>query len=419
MWEDFDSLTIKRIFTEALPYIAKVAGGEAVLFDRHGNRIASVDSDGMHDAARLIHSPTAKKAMETMRPYLGPSVMDPHHLSVRIPLTPEFGLGFSNYFAVKYGMKSGGESAIDSIIGDTPDMLRCKKVAGKIAMSSSTTVLYGETGVGKDTFVRAMHNDSIRRKGPLIAVNCGSIPENLVESILFGYEEGAFTGAKKGGNAGIFEQAHGGSLFLDEIGEMSLSLQTHLLRVLQDHEVVRVGGKESIPVDVRVFAATNRDLQQLVKEGKFRQDLYFRLNVLDMYIPPLRERLGDIPELAFGIIDNLNERMHTTCKDISGDSLAFLMKYDWPGNIRELRNVIERALNMTDSEIIQPEDLPHYILNTVKTEVVDLKSAAELSEKDMIISVLESSGWKRKLSAEKLGISTTTLWRRMKALRIL
>ena len=403
---------LKHVFMQALPYIAKVTGGEAVLFDNVGKRIASIDSDGKQVAERLVYSQLAKQAMETMSPVFGPSVMDQKHVAVRIPVIPEFGIGFSNY-AVKY--KKSDNSNFDSIIGESPVMHRCKELAGKIARSDSTTVIYGETGTGKELFVNAIHNESARRGKPFIAVNCGGIPENLIDSIFFGYEGGAFTGARKEGHQGVFEQANGGSLLLDEIGEMSLALQSHFLRVLQESEIVRVGGKKRIPIDVRIFAATNKNLDELVRQGLFRQDLYFRLHVLDICLPPLRERLEDIPLLADSMISKLHSKLKT-CSGISTEALRILMRYEWPGNVRELGNVIERAMNMADGSVIQPQDLPEYIFR--QTAEVNLKDISRSGERETISAVLASVGGNRKLVAEKLGISTTTLWRKMKELGI-
>lgn len=423
------SEALKKIFLEALPYIAKVTGGEAVLFDGSGQRIASRDSDGIEVKERLIHSPLAQKAMKTMKPVFGPSVMDEGHVAVRIPIAPELGIGFSNFFAVKYkkvapnGVESTSQITIDSIIGNSAELADCKNRALRIAAASSTTVVYGETGTGKELFVHAIHNQSSRSNGPFVAVNCGGIPENLIETLFFGYEGGAFTGAKREGHQGVFEQANGGTLFLDEIGEMDLPLQAHFLRVLQDSEIVRVGGKKRIPVNVRVFAATNRNLSHLVQQGLFRQDLYYRLNVLELNIPPLRERLDDIPDLVNFFIAEFRTKIRTDCSGISAEALACLQGYNWPGNIRELRNIVERSISLSDSEVIQPSDLPAHIAGFRRsvistTKPVLLKNVTMPSEKEAIIDALMIVNGNRRLAAERLGISTTTLWRRMIALNI-
>ena len=287
-------------------------------------------------------------------------------------------------------------------------------MAIKVAASDSTAVIYGETGTGKELFVNAIHHESNRRGKPFVAVNCGGIPENLIDTIFFGYEGGAFTGAKREGHQGVFEQANGGSLLLDEIGEMSLALQAHFLRVLQENEIVRVGGKKRIPIDVRIFAATNKNLAELVQQGFFRQDLYFRLHVLDISLPPLRERLDDIPLLADSMITHLRSRVKN-CDSISTEAVLALMKYNWPGNVRELSNVIERAMNMTDGSVIQPKDLPDYIFAPSAVEQ-SLKDLSRNGERETISNALTSVKGNRKLAAERLGISTTTLWRKMKEL---
>lgn len=416
--------SLKKIFLAALPYIAKVTGGEAVLFDGSGRRIASRDAEGHEDKDKLIHSPLAQQAMSTMKPVFGPSVMDDASVAVRIPIVPDLGIGFSNFFAVKYKKIHSGSRGnapglrIDDITGSSARLQACKKQAHKIAASSSTTVVCGETGTGKELFVHAIHNESPRSAGPFVAVNCGGIPENLIETLFFGYEGGTFTGAKREGHVGIFEQANGGSLFLDEIGEMALSLQAHFLRVLQDNEIVRVGGRNQIPVDVRIFAATNRNLPQLVEQGLFRQDLYYRLNVLELHLPPLRERPEDIAELAHFFVIQLRASIKTNCQDISREAIACLQRYSWPGNVRELRNVIERAMNMADGRLIMPCDLPDFIAGPppMSPRVSPLRSSARFSERDTIAAALATTHGNRRQAAERLGISTTTLWRRMREL---
>ncbi|QSQ09226.1 Regulatory protein AtoC [Koleobacter methoxysyntrophicus] len=241
----------------------------------------------------------------------------------------------------------------DDIAGNSEAIKNTISKAQKIAKSNSTVLIIGESGTGKELFAQAIHNESSRKPRPFVAVNFAALPENLVESELFGYEEGAFTGAKKGGKEGLFEQAHGGTIFLDEIGDASLSIQARLLRVLQEKEVMRLGATKILPVDVRVIAATNKDLKQLVEKGLFREDLYYRLRVLPLTLPPLRERKEDIPVLA-----EIFMKKYGISKRLSKEAQYCMDKYNWPGNVRELENVMEYVANISEGDIIQVEDLP-------------------------------------------------------------
>lgn len=241
----------------------------------------------------------------------------------------------------------------NDIVGESEVIKNTINKAKKIAKSNSTVLIIGESGTGKELFAQAIHNGSPRKQRPFVAVNFAALPENLVESELFGYEEGAFTGAKKGGKEGLFEQAHGGTIFLDEIGDASLSIQARLLRVLQEKEVMRLGATKVLPVDVRVIAATNKDLRQLVGKGVFREDLYYRLRVLPLTLPPLRERKEDIPVLAEFFMTK-----YGISKRLSKEAQYCMDKHDWPGNVRELENVIEYVANISEGDIIQLEDLP-------------------------------------------------------------
>jgi len=243
------------------------------------------------------------------------------------------------------------------IIGRSLVMRRVMMLAGHAATSSASILITGETGSGKEIVARAIHDLSGRHKGPFIAINCAAIPETLIESELFGHERGAFTGADKR-RAGCFELAQGGTLFLDEIGEMKIGLQSKLLRVLEDHKVRRVGGTGEIDLDVRVLAASNRDLETAAGDDKFRRDLYYRLSVLTIQLPPLRERIGDIPLFVDRFLAELDAPPGKIVTGIEGDCIAALQAYDWPGNIRELRNIIERALIVTRGPLISLSDLP-------------------------------------------------------------
>lgn len=243
------------------------------------------------------------------------------------------------------------------LIGKNKKFLATKKKAKKISGTDSTVILYGETGTGKELFAGAIHNDSPRKNNPFVAINCTTLPENLLESELFGYEKGAFTGAKKEGKIGLFERADKGTLFLDEIGDLPLSLQTRLLRVLEEKEIMRIGGDSIIPVDVRIIAATNRNLQKLVNKGKFRKDLYFRLNVFQFNIPSLRERRDDIPLL----IDHFFEKWQSK-RNLNQNFISFYKNYNWPGNIRELKNVLKNMITLSQDDL-KLENLPDYLKN--------------------------------------------------------
>ncbi|HWP48676.1 MAG TPA: sigma-54 dependent transcriptional regulator [Candidatus Limnocylindrales bacterium] len=254
------------------------------------------------------------------------------------------------------------------IIGDSPVMKEIYKILEKIWDSPSTVLITGESGTGKELIARVLHERSFRKGRPFIKVNCAAIPENLVESELFGYEKGAFTGAV-GSKPGRFELAHTGTLFLDEIAEIKREVQVKLLRVLQEQEFERVGGIKTLKVDVRLIAATNRDLQKEVREGNFREDLFYRLNVIPIKVPPLRERKEDIPLLIHHFIAKYNKRLNKSVQGISEEAKAALMEYNWPGNIRELENVIERTVLLLDSDFITLKDLPEELRSLVSTRV--------------------------------------------------
>ncbi|WCK52620.1 sigma 54-interacting transcriptional regulator [Aneurinibacillus sp. Ricciae_BoGa-3] len=323
------------------------------------------------------------------------------------------------------------------IRGNSEGISALKAQAEKVAKSDSTILIRGESGTGKEVLAQAIHGASHRQKGPFVAINCAAIPESLLESELFGYEEGSFTGAKKGGKPGRFEMAHGGTLFLDEIGDMPLFLQAKLLRVLQERRTERVGGSDSIPIDVRVIAATHKDLETMIANQQFREDLYFRLNVIPFSIPPLRERMEDLYELIQYFMKRHGERLGKEPKRISSQALTRLYQYHWPGNIRELENVIEYIVNLEIGDLVTISSLPssHRYLqvredNDGAIEKIDLllkkggfldssllnteKSEAYLIEQ-AILRYGNSTEGKRK-AAEALGMSIATLYRRLKAI---
>ncbi|MCL6611281.1 MAG: sigma 54-interacting transcriptional regulator [Peptococcaceae bacterium] len=309
----------------------------------------------------------------------------------------------------------------DDIVGNSPSMVDTKELAARTSRSLSSVLLLGESGTGKELFAAAIHNHSGRR-GPFVRVNCAAMPDNLLESEFFGYEGGAFTGAKSSGKPGKFELAHQGTLFLDEIGDMSLPLQAKLLRVLQEKEFERVGGIKTVRVDVRIIAATNRDIERLIADGKFREDLFYRLNVIAVRIPPLRERKGDIYPLVMHFIRKHNRILGAGVTGISPQAMEILMAHRWPGNVRELENVVERALNIISSGEILPAHLPEYLrvrsgMKKPSPEAegpeLNMYSGIAGAEKELILRALAEAGGNRTRAAEILGISRTKLYDRI------
>ncbi|MGL5329102.1 MAG: sigma-54 interaction domain-containing protein, partial [Peptostreptococcaceae bacterium] len=260
---------------------------------------------------------------------------------------------------------------LDNIIGESENIKHVKKEAFIASKSSSTVLITGESGTGKELFARAIHNHSDRCENPFIAVNCAAIPDNLLESELFGYEEGAFSGAKKGGKLGKFELAHKGTIFLDEIGDMSLHLQAKLLRVLQEKEVDKIGGKSNVYIDVRIIAATNKDLEDMVQKGSFREDLYYRLNVIPIHLPSLKERKDDIPLLIDYTIKEYSNKLGKNVERVDREVLKTMMDYKWPGNIRELQNIIEYSINMSNSLVITLDVIPQKIKGINVSQIED------------------------------------------------
>ncbi|MGM0403106.1 MAG: sigma-54 interaction domain-containing protein, partial [Thermodesulfobacteriota bacterium] len=321
----------------------------------------------------------------------------------------------------------GSRYNFKNIIGNSQMLVQAKELAKMAASSMSNVLIRGESGTGKELFAHAIHDCSLRRYGAFIRVNCAAIPAGLLESELFGYEGGAFTDAKKGGKPGKFELAQGGTLFLDEIGDMPPEMQAKLLRVLQEKEVERLGGDRVIQLDIRLIAATNRDLEEMIKKEEFRQDLYYRLNVLKIEIPPLREIKEDIELLSEKILQELNEELGTTVKKVDPEVIDILQAYDWPGNMRELKNVLERAVavNMGRESVIRKNHLPIYLLDLGKNKTVtgffgfknpdefSLREILESTEKKAIESALKKTGNNRKKAAELLGIHRSGLYQKM------
>ena len=303
----------------------------------------------------------------------------------------------------------------DKVIAKNETFKKTINYAKKIAVSDSTILITGESGTGKEVFAQAIHNYSLRRDEPFIAMNCGAIPRTLIESELFGYEDGAFTGAKKGGNAGKFELADGGTIFLDEIGEMPIDMQIKLLRVIEQREVTRIGSSRPIPVNVRIMAATNKDLKYEIERGNFRKDLYYRLNVLPLYLPPLRERKEDIPELVNYYMRKTANKLGKQCIPISDEYMNYLINYDWPGNIRELENIIELFINTEELHINFSSAVDEIHKNTA---AINNNASLEEVEKDHIIKVLESTSGNVSLAANILEIGRNTLYRKIDKFKI-
>lgn len=299
------------------------------------------------------------------------------------------------------------------IIHQEPQMEKTISIAKAVAEADTRLLLEGESGTGKELFAQSIHNASPRHTGPFVAVNCSAIPRELIESELFGYVEGAFTGAKKGGKPGKFELADGGTLFLDEINSMPLDLQVKLLRVLQQNEITRLGGEQAIPVNVRIIAASNKPLEELVQEGHFRLDLFYRLGVVVLKIPPLRERIKDIPLLFLHLLQKITQSTGKTVEYSMEELIPILCAYDWPGNVRELENYIERAVILAHNGIITPEHFPEKMILTNHSEAVK-KNFLAMKERETIEKVLEIFNGNISKAAKSLGISRSTLYTKIK-----
>ena len=310
---------------------------------------------------------------------------------------------------------------LENIVGAHGKMEELFKTVIKAAPTSSTVLIYGESGTGKELFAKSIHYNSPRKNKPFFAINCAAIPETLLESELFGYEKGAFTGAMSR-SAGLFEQANGSTLFLDEIGDMSPSTQAKLLRVLQEREVRRIGGKETIKLDVRIIAATNKHLEEEIKKGTFREDLYYRFNVIAFTVPPLRERITDVPMLVEHFLKRLNET-NGKKKSIEDEALQALMRYDWPGNVRQLESVIERAYIMGEEDTISAEHIPKEVRHAKgfaaldKIEIPDEGLDLDEMEKELIKKAIKKADGKISLAAKYLNMSYDKLWFKVKKMK--
>ena len=304
----------------------------------------------------------------------------------------------------------------EGIVAQSKAMKNVMALTRRLAAVNSTVLITGESGVGKGLIAKTLHDEGSRWKNPFVTVNCGAIPENLIESELFGYVSGAFTGSRSEGKRGFFEAAQGGTIFLDEISELPLNLQVKLLQVIQERMITPVGAVKSIPIDVRIISATNRDLSKLVQEGKFREDLYYRLNVVPVEVPPLRERTADIVPLIRMNLSKCNRDLNQN-KSISADAMSTLLKYPWPGNIRELQNIVERLVITTSGNMITDEDIFIFIKqaaeeNTQNASDSSLTAALEAAEKDILSQALANYGSTRAI-AKVLKISQPTVVRKL------
>jgi DNA-binding NtrC family response regulator len=316
--------------------------------------------------------------------------------------------------------------SLEGLVGKSPQMLKIYELIETVAQTDTTVLISGESGTGKELAANAIHFQSPRKRGPFIKVNCAALPETLLESELFGHEKGAFTGAVRQ-RKGRFEMADGGTLFLDEIGDISMGVQVKLLRVLQERQFERVGGSETLSVNVRLICATQKDLKEEILKGTFREDLYYRLNVVLVDLPPLRNRREDILLLADHFIDKFSKKMGKEISGLTEDARTLLLKYSFPGNIRELENMLERAIALIKGKAIQAEDLPDELCGQ-PSSIQDvcqrikgskpLATATKLFEKEYIQSVLEKTKGKKGQAAENLGISRKTLWEKIKELEI-
>lgn len=316
--------------------------------------------------------------------------------------------------------KSLGEKK-SAVIGDNTGLKQVMTQVRRVAETNATVLIHGESGTGKELIARAVHDNSLRSQGPFVAINCGAIPLTLMESELFGHERGAFTDAKEA-KAGTFERADGGTLFLDEVGELPLDAQVKLLRVLEERRITRIGGKKAIPVDVRIVAATNRNLDDEVKNGHFRLDLLYRLNVFTLILPPLRERKEDIPLLTNFFIRQYNRTLSLDVQSVSPEAISLLTSYDWPGNVRDLENAIQSSMILCTGGVIRPEHLPDRIKGYELAEAQTVSGSSGNSireinaqmEKELIIEALKKHNFNRTLTAEALNISRKTLFNKMK-----
>lgn len=412
--------------------------GNVLYINEKGGKILGIDRDtsiGRHIGTLVPYEPIILEVLTTgkghtdreyvLENYKGEKY---HLLKTAIPVRDEDGelIGVIDIFKEIQEVKKmvntivGAKASFtfDDIIGSSQKITECIDVAKTAADSASNTLILGESGTGKELFAQAIHNASERRKGPFIAINCAAIPKDLIESELFGYAHGAFTGGIKGGRPGKFELAHGGTIFLDEIGDMSLGVQAKLLRVLQDRKVVRVGGDNVFNVDVRIIAATNKDLKEACIANEFRWDIYYRLNVLSIDIPPLRDRLDDIPLITHHLIRKIGKRLGKETHGISDEALDLLTHNAWKGNVRELENTLERAINMSCGNQIEEKHLKKFISKenirprVIRSEFQQIMTLEEM-EKQLIQRTLSHCEGNITQAAKLLNVSRNTLYNKI------
>jgi transcriptional regulator with PAS, ATPase and Fis domain len=324
------------------------------------------------------------------------------------------------YYQNEIASLKGDVYGLERIIGESPAMQKTKKLTLQAAGSDASVMITGESGTGKELFAEAVHQKSQRAAGPFIKVNCAAIPQELIESELFGYEGGSFTGAREHGKPGKFELANNGTIFLDEIGDMPLQMQAKLLRVLQEHEIERVGGTKPVKLDFRVIAATNQDLKAMIQKGTLRADLFYRLNIFHIHAPCLREIVEDIPRIAYYYLTQLRKKQRRAPSRISGEAMVLLKRYVWPGNVRELRNLIERCINIEEGDQITVNDLPNRILkfygerHTKAGDTGLLRNILMDPEKRALIEALRMTGGNKVKAAKILGIHRTGLYQKIK-----
>lgn len=391
--------------------------------------VAVQSSIGKHISELVDFKPVILQVLETGRGYTDKefrleSKRGTHHfIKTAIPLRDDFGqlIGVVDIFReikrvrkmVNQMVGAQAVFTLEDIIGESDPIKEMRNLAKLAATSETTILLEGESGTGKELLAQSIHNCSYRREGPFVAINCGAIPRDLIESELFGYEEGSFTGAKHGGRPGKFEMAHGGTLFLDEVGEMPLEMQVKLLRVLQLNQVVRVGGQQVIPVDVRIITATNRNLWQMVQDGAFREDLYYRLNVMDIILPPLRDRRSDIPLLIERFLKKFT-KSDGIYKKISPAAMETLCNWHWPGNVRELENAIEHACCLAGSNDIDIKHLPRSMNHCSIQKEDNVGMTLKDAERFAIENAFKLTRGNVAQTAKLLGIGRNTLYDKMK-----
>jgi len=328
-----------------------------------------------------------------------------------------------DYYKEKLKKYSGARYSLANLLGSSDSIAELRKAILRTSCTNSTVLIQGETGTGKELVAHSLHQESLRTHHPFIKLNCAAIPHDLIESELFGYEEGGFTGARKTGKKGKFEQADKGTLFLDEVSQLSMAAQAKLLRVLQEKEVERIGGTTTIAVNVRIVAASNDDLEEMVKQGAFRSDLFYRLNVIPIKVPPLRERMSDIPVLVKKFVEKYGEEAGLGSVEVSSEVLTLLMQYGWPGNVRELENAVERAIGLCLTGLL---DLSHFewLMPKIQkpfriTNAQDIiKEAKATAERHVILKILHETGGNKKKAAEMLHMDRSLLYQKMRRLGI-